>query len=154
MTKWLLLLVGVLLTFLGAATLYMGWMPGKSFDGVRPALSAADLALRTRLEGHVRVLAERIGPRKDTLPGTLSETAGYLTQILADAGFTVQRETFPESRDPNRFPDEFANIWVEVPGAALPDEKVVIGAHYDSADEDCPGANDNASGVALLHAGT
>jgi hypothetical protein len=44
---------------------------------------------------------------------------------------------------------ECRNLIVEIPGAALATEIIVVGAHYDSA-PGTPGANDNASGVAAL----
>ena len=40
-----------------------------------------------------------------------------------------------------------ANLEVEVAGSARPEEILIVGAHYDTI-PDCPGANDNTSGVA------
>ena len=42
-----------------------------------------------------------------------------------------------------------ANVVVTLPGVKLPDEIVLLGAHYDTV-IGSPGADDNASGVALL----
>jgi Zn-dependent M28 family amino/carboxypeptidase len=42
-----------------------------------------------------------------------------------------------------------ANLEVELPGGAQRQEIVVIGGHYDSV-PGCPGANDNATGVAAV----
>ena len=44
---------------------------------------------------------------------------------------------------------EAANVVATFPGNQLPDEILLIGAHYDTVPSS-PGANDNASGVALL----
>jgi Zn-dependent M28 family amino/carboxypeptidase len=44
---------------------------------------------------------------------------------------------------------EVRNYEVSVAGTQVPEEIVLVGAHYD-AYLDCPGANDNASGVAAL----
>lgn len=41
------------------------------------------------------------------------------------------------------------NLIVEIPGATRSNEIVIIGAHYDTV-YDCPGADDNSSGVAAL----
>lgn len=49
---------------------------------------------------------------------------------------------------------EICNIIGYIPGKVYPDSFIVIGAHYDHlgkiADKHFPGANDNASGVAML----
>ncbi len=44
---------------------------------------------------------------------------------------------------------EYRNVEAELPGATKPGEIVVVGAHYDSV-SGCPGANDNATGVAAM----
>src|SRR5690349_16904986 len=41
------------------------------------------------------------------------------------------------------------NVLAELRGSSRPDELVVVGAHYDSV-PNCPGADDNASGVAAV----
>jgi Zn-dependent M28 family amino/carboxypeptidase len=56
---------------------------------------------------------------------------------LASFGFAVERHAY----------DSGVNIIGIRPGSRIPDERVVLSAHYDST-EGCPGADDNASGVA------
>ena len=56
---------------------------------------------------------------------------------LEAAGFAVRRERYETG----------VNVIGEKRGASRPDELVLLGAHYDST-EGCPGADDNASGVA------
>jgi Zn-dependent M28 family amino/carboxypeptidase len=41
-----------------------------------------------------------------------------------------------------------ANVIGVLPGKVHPDQVYIVGAHYDSANASCPGADDNASGVA------
>jgi Zn-dependent M28 family amino/carboxypeptidase len=41
-----------------------------------------------------------------------------------------------------------ANVIGVLPGKVHPDQVYIVGAHYDSASSTCPGADDNASGVA------
>jgi Zn-dependent M28 family amino/carboxypeptidase len=41
------------------------------------------------------------------------------------------------------------NLSAEIPGSTKPEEIVIVGAHYDTV-YDCPGADDNTSGVAAL----
>lgn len=45
--------------------------------------------------------------------------------------------------------DQAANIVVSIPGELGPKKKIVVCAHFDSV-YSCPGANDNAGGVAVL----
>lgn len=42
----------------------------------------------------------------------------------------------------------YTNIVGTMPGSLFPDQEYIVGAHYDSVDN--PGADDNASGVALV----
>jgi Zn-dependent M28 family amino/carboxypeptidase len=99
--------------------------------------------LQDRLQVHVEKLAGEIGERNVFHPTSLAEAAGYIEQQWQNLGHAVQRQVYP-SRDV-----EVANLEIEYTGSAHPDEIVVIGAHYDSV-INCPGANDNATGVAAL----
>ena len=62
---------------------------------------------------------------------------------FASAGYATRREGY----DVRGVRCE--NVVAERRGARRPDSVVVLGAHYDSI-PGCPGANDNASGVAIL----
>jgi Zn-dependent M28 family amino/carboxypeptidase len=42
----------------------------------------------------------------------------------------------------------YYNVVGVLPGTVHPDQVYIVGAHYDSANATCPGADDNASGVA------
>jgi hypothetical protein len=124
-------LSGSLLDFRASATL------------AAPALPPADLA--ARLEAHVRVLAEDIGERNWRRHAELSRARDYVARTLKSYGYKVRRE-------PYRVKGKLCeNLIAELPGTdpALKREIVVAGAHYDSA-SGTPGADDNASGVALL----
>ncbi|MFC1611867.1 M28 family peptidase [Myxococcota bacterium] len=74
---------------------------------------------------------------------SLDHAAALIEESLSDAGYDVARQVF-EVRD-----IPCANLVVEITGSAKPDEIVVVGAHYDSVST-TPGADDNASGVAVL----
>lgn len=128
-----------LLAFLGGA--YVMLMPGRSFSGPLPPLSAEEAELQRRLERHVQTLAGEIGERSMTRPGSLEQAAGYLGQQLAELGYAVEAQ---QVQGPG-----VTNLEVELPGAARANEIVVVGAHYDSV-LGCPGANDNASGTAAV----
>jgi hypothetical protein len=119
-------------------------MPGKSHDGPLAPLTAAERGIRANLERHVRVLADEIGERH--LLGRreqLERAAGYLESVLDELGYEVETDSFEVRGEPVR------NLEVRIRGARRPEQTVVIGAHYDSA-EGTPGANDNGSAVAAV----
>ena len=126
-----------------AAAWWMTGMPGQSHSGPLAPLSDAEVDLRRRLEGHVRVLAGEIGERNVWRPGQLAAAARYVEDQLTGSGHSVVGEDFTAGGVAVR------NLVVERRGLILPDEIVVVGAHYDSV-MGSPGANDNATGVAAL----
>jgi Zn-dependent M28 family amino/carboxypeptidase len=58
-------------------------------------------------------------------------------------GYTVERQWYLAQSH------EVSNLVTEIPGTKHPDRVVVLGAHYDTV-ETTPGADDNASAVAVL----
>jgi len=99
--------------------------------------------IRERLEAIVRTLAETIGPRSYRDEVNLSATADFITHSFESFGYTV---TFQPYEVKGR---TYRNIIVERRGTQEPDRILVVGAHYDTV-EGTPGADDNASGVAVL----
>ena len=89
---------------------------------------------------HVRRLAGRIGPR---VRGTDAETraARYFRRRLRDKGYVTNVQRFEVDGGSSR------NVVAWWPGARR--YPVVLGAHMDTV-AGAPGANDNASGVAIL----
>jgi hypothetical protein len=61
---------------------------------------------------------------------------------LESYGLTVALEPF------SYYGNTYYNVVGTKPGTAYPDQEYIIGAHFDSVDN--PGADDNASGVALV----
>lgn len=98
---------------------------------------------RDSLEAHVRELADTIGERNLLHPEALTAAADYLRQTWQQQGYQVTDQTY-EARGV-----ESANLEVSRPGTLRPEEILLIGAHYDSV-AGSPGADDNASGVAVL----
>ena len=123
-------------------------MPGKSWIVPLPPLSARERALRLEIERDVRTLAEGIGPRHRWRPVAYARAAEFLESSLAAAGYTAERLPFQGHGH------TFLNLEAVVPGAPSNRPALVVGAHYDSihlgGEPDCPGANDNASGVAAV----
>lgn len=141
------MLTTLLLTGLGASLAAGGaawWrflaMPGRSFAGPRPPLTAAQRDLAARLRAHVEVLAGDIGPRNHERPQALARAVAYVRDQLAASGAgAVQVQPFEDGA--------FQNLYLEIPGRRP--ELIVVGAHYDTCGP-TPGADDNASGVAGL----
>ena len=107
--------------------------------------SAADDggSVRDRLEAIVRVLADTIGPRTLRAPVSLNAAADFITRSFESSGHVVTFHSYEVQGVTVR------NIIAERRGNELPDRVLIVGAHYDTA-EGTPGADDNASGVAVL----
>lgn len=108
-------------------------MPGRSWRGALPPLSAEEEALAGRLRGHVEFLAAR---ERNT---DLERPARYIEQAFAAHGLAASSHPFVSLGRAVRN--------VEVDPAAAP--RIVVGAHYDTV-PGSPGADDNASAVAVL----
>jgi hypothetical protein len=73
-----------------------------------------------------------------------SDEARAITRLLIQSyikelGLTPVIEKFKDG----------ANVSVEIAGSEFPDEVLEVGAHFDSAGEHVPGADDNGSGLSL-----
>ncbi len=130
--------ITLLLVGLGACAMSM---PGRSYRGPLPPLTPEQERIRDGLKTHVEKLAGEIGERNLYRYAALDQSAAYIQDSFEKLGYKVGAQEFQVSGKTVR------NLDVELPGATLPREIVVIGAHYDSI-EGCPGANDNATGVA------
>jgi hypothetical protein len=139
----LTLRVGALLGLLGFAGCLMTSMPSRSFRGVLPPADASLTAASQRLRADVRTLATDIGERNTMYPAALERAAKLVESSLLAAGYAPVRETFRAVGEP------VSNVVVERRGTSRPEEIVLVGAHYDSA-PGTPGADDNASGTAVL----
>ncbi|MCE3015122.1 MAG: M28 family peptidase [Pirellula sp.] len=99
--------------------------------------------IESQLRLHVDRLAGLIGPRCLQKPKSIAATMGYIEGQWADMGYTSSRECF------DAIGDEATNIIVEQVGCKHPEEIILLGAHYDTI-YSTPGADDNASAVAVL----
>lgn len=116
----------------------------KMTDSVRPVagpFSTADA--ETRLYGHVHHLSVTIGSRSVYEYDRLERAKAYILSVLEELGLPVDRQTFDYEGMP------YHNLIVTIGGHERREETVIIGAHYDTT-EGTPGADDNASGVAVL----
>ena len=136
----ILLVLGVIVT---GSVAYMIVMPGRSFSGSLPRLSAEETQTSANLRRHVNYLAGTIGERNMITYPSLLKAAQYIEDTFKGFGYQVHSQEYGvEGR-------KVRNLIGEIPGSTRPGEIVVIGAHYDTV-PDCPGADDNTSGVAVL----
>ncbi len=98
---------------------------------------------RELLAGHVDFLAGQIGPRILAKPQSIEATVEYLRGQWEKMGYEVREEGYQSSDGPAK------NLFVEIPGSNPGRDVIVLGAHYDTVARS-PGADDNASAVAVL----
>ncbi|MBI3288920.1 MAG: M28 family peptidase [Elusimicrobia bacterium] len=126
-----------------------------ALDGLAPTFPVKDPKTLTpaaaRLRRHVVALAREIGERSVYSPKAQEKTKDYLVARLREAGLDPEVVDFMPER-----PFDFARtvpfrnveaVFAAAPGA--PKGAWVVGAHYDTA-PGTPGADDNASGTAVL----
>jgi Zn-dependent M28 family amino/carboxypeptidase len=89
------------------------------------------------------MLAGTIGERHLWSYGALEQAAQYISTQLTAPGYTPRRQTFELAKLP------LSNVEAVLQGTTHGAEIVVVGAHYDTV-AGCPGANDNATGVAAV----
>ena len=99
--------------------------------------------MEQRLRAHVERLAGEIGARGVFRPAALAAAADYVEGEWRAQGFRVERETYDVAGL------ACSNLVVEIAGSRRPEEILLVGAHYDTV-ETTPGADDNASAVAVL----
>lgn len=100
-------------------------------------------ALAARLQSHVEVLADVIGSRHLGRRSAFDAAAAYCERGLGRTGDRVLREPYQVDGA------EVCNLLMERPGDDPRAGTVILGAHYDTVT--CtPGADDNASAVAVL----
>ena len=76
-------------------------------------------------------------------PAALEHAADYIGGMLLSMGYEMTEHRFLDNGSP------FRNVIATRPGLHRPDERIVVLAHYDTV-AGTPGADDNASGVAVL----
>ncbi len=100
-------------------------------------------SIENGLKRHVVFLADEIGERNLSRYTDLCLAADYVEQQLTGFGLEVKRQEFDVKGL------ECFNLISEIKGSKKPNEILIIGAHYDSA-QGTPAANDNGSGVAAM----
>jgi Zn-dependent M28 family amino/carboxypeptidase len=95
------------------------------------------------LRQHVDRIAGLIGPRHVGRPSALLAAAKLIERELAQTGYALECQTYSAQGQ------EVSNFIATLAGTSRADEIVVLGAHYDTV-ASTPGADDNASAVAVL----
>lgn len=118
-------------------------MPGRSFKGPLPPLTKRETEIANYLESHINELASKIGERNICNYPKLQAAANYIGTTFKKLGYTVSDQSWLIENL------SVTNVIAEHRGKSLPDEVIIVGAHYDTV-LGSPGADDNASGVAAI----
>jgi len=96
--------------------------------------------IKANLRTHLHYLSVTLGDRSIYRPGNLQAAADYVFENFAAMGYAPRRQTFISMKE------EVGNV---IAGDENPGGYYILGAHFDTV-ADTPGADDNASGVAVL----
>ncbi len=127
------------------------------FDDSLDILNPEQQDLRKKLSDHVWMLAGDIGARSLTqAPDGLKKAAEYIEYVFRKFGYPTQKQEFEADvfgsdleKPGSKTVHKTHNIIAELPGSDRASEIIIVGAHYDT-EYASPGANDNASGIAVL----
>lgn len=100
-------------------------------------------AIRDNLIDTVRHLSEDIGQRSYLDIDKLNKTASFIESKLVSSGYNVVRQPFDFRGQ------SYLNLIAKIKGENNTKRPLIIGAHYDTV-VGTPGADDNASAVAVL----
>lgn len=138
-----LIFVAILIALATLAVTSLTGLGGPPYAGPSPPLDPIEAKRQDRLHEEVEFISFEVGKRHHRNPSGLQKTGDYITDVLSSIGYKVVEQPYPVEGQLRR------NLIVELPGGVARREIVVIGAHYD-APRRSPGANMNASGVAVL----
>jgi Zn-dependent M28 family amino/carboxypeptidase len=97
-------------------------------------------AIRANLTAHLKYLSVTLGDRSVYRPENLQKAEDYVFGNFQEMGYAPRRQTFIYQRQ------EVSNV---IAGDQSPGGYYILGAHFDTV-AGTPGADDNASGVAVL----
>src|SRR5258705_4540650 len=138
--------IALLLVVIGAVALtvfYFSHMPGQSPAPTTSAVSEDDRGASERIGEVCEAVAHEIGQRSTSKSANVVAARELLQAKLRKAGMHPVERPFSSRGNPG------VNLEVELEGNNAKGEVVVLGAHYDS-EPYSPGADDNASGCAML----
>lgn len=133
----------VLVLLLSGIFLFCSVMKIKTSQSVSTQFIYEPEEVKMPLYRHVEHLSVKIGSRSVYEYEKIVAAKRYIVSCLEAMGYAPALENFSYM---NRL---FSNVVVNIEGGKSPVEIVVIGAHYDTV-AGTPGADDNASAVAML----
>jgi hypothetical protein len=101
------------------------------------------MSIRQNLQRTVTELSHTIGSRGYLELGSLRKTADFISSEFISYGYTASYQSYDVQGN------TYHNIFTEIRGGKTPEATIIIGAHYDTV-MGTPGADDNASGIAVL----
>lgn len=139
MHKFLRLVIIALVVFVTVKVSTFGWrFWGKTI--MNKAGNNPELIKNLKL--HIYKLSQEIGERSVFQYEKLEQAADYISANLASFGYNVEFQNYTV------YDKKVKNIIASKQGEAEPKTSIIVGAHYDTCFN--PGADDNASGVAVL----
>lgn len=136
------LVIGVVIGVLFLISLVAIVLTGPVLVRVRTVDIDADVSPE-RLRESVQTLCDELGPRDYTRPENLDRVAAWIATRFREAGLPVEIQEYEADGKVYR------NVIARQVGGNKGAPALVVGAHYDAYGS-LPGANDNASGVAVL----
>jgi len=130
--KYLQIFVVVILLFFSCSVL-------KSTSLNNEEISLFQQDIMAKLTGKTEITSGILIPNRSTIENRII-TRDYLFGLLQEFGYEALRHTYS---------DEGENIYTILKSTSPSEEYIVLGAHYDTA-RDCPGANDNGTGVVAV----
>ena len=97
-------------------------------------------AIKANLTAHLKYLSVDLGDRSIYNPGNLKKAEEYVFRAFEEMGYAPRRQTFIYQRQ------EVSNV---IAGEQAASGYYILGAHFDTV-AGTPGADDNASSVAVL----
>lgn len=133
----------LLLFGLAAALAYPIVKVKLSVSVIHPETRFLPASSEEALRSHVHALSVAIGSRSIAEYGKLQEAERYIRAFLEGQGIPFESQGYDHEGQ------RYNNIVVTLEGSSRPGETVLVGAHYDTV-QGTPGADDNASAVAVL----
>ncbi len=99
--------------------------------------------IKKELLSDVAFMADTLGPRNFLHYEQLERCREWIKQKWQDQGYEVKEQIFEMDGK------EYSNLEIEIRGKKSPHEIIIISDQYDTL-PDSPGANNNASGVAVV----
>ncbi len=140
MITYLLLVLVLAALFLAFSVLKIKFSTSVSFPHQAVVPGGDNIS---RLYEHVKHISVNIGSRSVHDYDAIEATKNYIESTLQNLGYAPTRQDYEYSGR------VYSNIIASIRGAESPGETIVIGAHYDTV-YGTPGADDNASAVAVL----